>query len=127
MNLFDILGENVARLIIQDQGDEDYINDNKSDLAIHCSGHYNVAELEHKLAQLKEANFLHYADQLHKELHDIGEIRDRYAVLRVGGGRYWMEDSRDPINNQHRLHNESTNPERLAKHWDEFRKSINQR
>lgn len=127
MNLYDILSENVARLILEDQGDEDYINDNKSDLAIHCSGHYNVAELERKLAQLKEANALRYAEQLHKELHDIGEIRDRYAVLSIRGDFYVMEDSRNVVSSIHKLLVESTNPQRLAIHWDEYRKSINQR
>jgi hypothetical protein len=37
-----------------DHADEDYIKDH-NEVAIHCSGHYTVAELRYKIALLEEA------------------------------------------------------------------------
>jgi hypothetical protein len=37
-----------------DQADQDYVRDSGT-LAIYCSGHYTVAELEYKIAALREA------------------------------------------------------------------------
>lgn len=39
----------------EDQGDTDYIRDDGG-FAVYVSGHYTVAELEMRLAQLREAN-----------------------------------------------------------------------
>jgi hypothetical protein len=63
LNFWDIAGE--GALAQGDQADEEYIQDDGG-YAIRFSGYYTMAEIEYKIALLKEANFYHDHPELKK-------------------------------------------------------------